>query len=143
MEVDGTVIGHAGEIHPAVLERAGLPARLCAVEIDVDALPLRQSLPSPKVSPFPAVLQDVNVVVAESVPAQAVQDALVEGAGELLESISLFDVFVGDQVGVGNKSLTFALTFRAPDRTLTEDDGSAAKMAAVQHAGDVVGARLR
>ncbi|MGB3696995.1 MAG: phenylalanine--tRNA ligase subunit beta [Gordonia sp. (in: high G+C Gram-positive bacteria)] len=143
VEVDGVVVGHAGELHPAVLERMGLPARLCAVEIDVDALPLRQNLPSPKVSPFPAVLQDVNVVVAETVSAQAVQDALVAGAGDLLESISLFDVFVGDQVGAGNKSLTFALTFRAADRTLTEDDGSAAKMAAVAHAGDVVGARLR
>ncbi|KJR06760.1 phenylalanine--tRNA ligase subunit beta [Gordonia sihwensis] len=143
LEVDGVVVGHAGELHPAVLERTGLPARLCAVEIDVDALPLRQNLPSPKVSPFPAVLQDVNVVVAADVAAQDVQDALVAGAGELLESISLFDVYVGAQVGEGNKSLTFALTFRAADRTLTEDEGTEAKMAAVAHAGEVVGARLR
>ncbi|EGD56007.1 phenylalanine--tRNA ligase subunit beta [Gordonia neofelifaecis] len=143
LEVDGVVVGHAGELHPAVLERTGLPARLCAVEIDVDALPLRQNLPSPQVSAFPAVLQDVNVVVAQDVAAQDVQDALVAGAGELLESIALFDVFVGEQVGEGNKSLTFALTFRASDRTLTEDEGSEAKMAAVAHAGEVVGARLR
>lgn len=143
LEVDGVVVGHAGELHPAVLERAGLPARLCAVEIDIDALPLRQNLPSPKVSSFPAVLQDVNVVVAKTVAAQDVQDALRAGAGDLLESIALFDVFEGEQVGEGNKSLTFALTFRAPDRTLTEDEGSAAKLAAVAHAGEVVGARLR
>ncbi|MBM7367251.1 phenylalanine--tRNA ligase subunit beta [Gordonia hydrophobica] len=143
LEVDGVVVGHAGELHPAVLERAGLPKRLCAVEIDVDALPLRENLPSPKVSPFPAVLQDVNVVVASTVAAQDVQDALVAGAGDLLESIALFDVFAGEQVGEGNKSLTFALTFRAPDRTLTEDEGSEAKLAAVAHAADAVGARLR
>ena len=143
LEVDGVVVGHAGELHPAVLERAGLPSRLCAVEIDVDALPLRENLPSPKVSSYPAVLQDVNVVVADTVEAQDVQDALVAGAGDLLESISLFDVFDGAQVGEGNKSLTFALTFRAGDRTLTEDEGSEAKMAAVAHAGEVVGARLR
>nr|WP_221247474.1 phenylalanine--tRNA ligase subunit beta [Gordonia humi] len=143
LEVDGVTVGHAGELHPAVLERAGLPARLCAVEIDVDALPLTENLPSPTVSPFPAVLQDVNVVVADTVAAQDVQDALVEGAGELLESISLFDVFAGEQVGAGNKSLTFALTFRASDRTLTEDDASAAKLAAVERAAGAVGARLR
>ncbi|MCF8607593.1 phenylalanine--tRNA ligase subunit beta [Gordonia sp. HY442] len=143
LEVDGVTVGHAGELHPAVLERAGLPARLCALEIDVDALPLTESLPSPTVSPFPAVLQDVNVVVSADVAARQVQDALRDGAGELLESISLFDVFTGEQVGEGNKSLTFALTFRAGDRTLTEDDASAAKMAAVERAADAVGARLR
>ncbi|MGB3706815.1 phenylalanine--tRNA ligase subunit beta [Gordonia sp. (in: high G+C Gram-positive bacteria)] len=143
LEVDGTVVGYAGELHPAVLERMGLPARLCAVEINIDALPLQENLASPRVSPFPAVLQDVNVVVAETVAAQDVQDALVAGAGDLLESIALFDVFSGEQVGEGNKSLTFALTFRAADRTLTEDEGSEAKMAAVAHAAEAVGARLR
>ncbi|WP_353109326.1 phenylalanine--tRNA ligase subunit beta [Gordonia sp. (in: high G+C Gram-positive bacteria)] len=143
LEVDGVVVGHAGELHPAVLERSGLPARLCAVEIDVDALPLVQVLPSPKVSPFPAVLQDVNVVVAAEVPAQQVLDALRDGAGELLEAITLFDVFTGEQVGEGNKSLTFALAFRADDRTLTEDDATAAKLSAVARATERVGARLR
>ncbi|MFT4127755.1 MAG: phenylalanine--tRNA ligase subunit beta [Gordonia sp. (in: high G+C Gram-positive bacteria)] len=141
--VDGVVVGHAGELHPAVLERAGLPKRLCAVEIDVDALPLRVPLPSPHVSVFPAVLQDVNVVVAETVPAADVQESLRVGAGELLESIELFDVFTGEQVGAGNKSLTFALRFRADDRTLTEDEASAVKLAAVAAAGERVGARLR
>ncbi|MFC0316598.1 phenylalanine--tRNA ligase subunit beta [Gordonia phosphorivorans] len=143
LEVDGQPVGFAGELHPAVLERAGLPARLCALEIDLDALPLTQVLPSPQVSHYPAVLQDVNVVVADEVPAQQVQDALRVGAGELLESIALFDVFVGEQVGAGNKSLTFALTFRADDRTLTEEDANAAKLAAVDYAGGAVGARLR
>ncbi|WP_132991462.1 phenylalanine--tRNA ligase subunit beta [Gordonia zhaorongruii] len=143
IEVDGVVVGHAGELHPAVLERAGLPKRLCAFEIDVTALPLTQTLPSPQVSPFPAVLQDVNVVVAREVPAKQVHDALAAGAGELLEALTLFDVFTGEQVGEGNKSLTFALTFRAADRTLTEDEASAAKMAAVDRAAEEVGARLR
>ncbi|WP_026919015.1 phenylalanine--tRNA ligase subunit beta [Gordonia shandongensis] len=138
-----TVVGHAGELHPAILERAGLPPRICAVEIDLDALPVRRNLPSPRVSPFPAVLQDVNVVVGAEVPAEDVRRALEEGAGDLLESIALFDVFAGEQVGDGHKSLTFALTFRAPDRTLTEEEANAVKMTAVAHAGDVVGARLR
>ena len=66
-----------------------------------------------------------------------------DGAGELLEAIDLFDVFTGEQVGTGSKSLTFALRFRAADRTLTEDEANEAKLAAVAHAGAQVGARMR
>ena len=95
------------------------------------------------ISVFPAVLQDVAVVVSDEVPAADVEALLREGAGELLDSIELFDVFTGAQVGDGNKSLTFALTFRADDRTLTEDEATEAKLAAVARASEVVGARLR
>ncbi|MCQ4119179.1 phenylalanine--tRNA ligase subunit beta [Rhodococcus tibetensis] len=140
---DGVVVGHAGELHPAVLERAGLPPRTCAVEIDLDALPLVENLPAPKVSPFPAVLQDVAVVVDATVPAGTVQEALRSGGGELLEDIRLFDVFEGEQVGPGRKSLAFALRFRGVDRTLTEDEASAARDAAVAAAAASVGAELR
>ncbi|MFD1812867.1 phenylalanine--tRNA ligase subunit beta [Rhodococcus gannanensis] len=141
--VDGVVVGHAGELHPAVLERAGLPARTCAVEVNLDALPVAESLPAPRVSPFPAVLQDVAVVVDDTVAAASVEAALRGGAGELLEDIRLFDVFTGEQVGAGRKSLAFALRFRATDRTLTEDEASAARDAAVAAAGAAVGATLR
>jgi len=140
---DGAVVGHAGELHPAVLERAGLPARTCAVEIDLDALPVTEILPAPRISPFPAVLQDVAVVVDDSVPAAAVEAALRSGGGELLEDIRLFDVFEGAQVGEGRKSLAFSLRFRGTDRTLTEDEASAARDAAVAAASDAVGAVLR
>ncbi|MCF3938320.1 MULTISPECIES: phenylalanine--tRNA ligase subunit beta [Gordonia] len=143
ISVDGTTVGFAGELHPAVLERAGLPKRLCAVEIDLDAVPIVEQLPAPQVSPFPAVLQDVAVVVDDTVAAADVQAALRDGAGELLEAIDLFDVFTGEQVGTGSKSLTFALRFRAADRTLTEDEANEAKLAAVAHAGAQVGARMR
>ncbi|MGC4964188.1 phenylalanine--tRNA ligase subunit beta [Gordonia sp. DT101] len=143
LSVDGVTVGYAGELHPAVLERAGLPKRLCAVEIDIDAMPLVEHLAAPHVSPFPAVLQDVAVVVADTVSAGDVAAALRVGAGDLLEAIDLFDVFTGEQVGDGSKSLTFALRFRAPDRTLTEDEANEAKLAAVAHAGEQLGARLR
>ena len=126
-----------------MLERAGLPARTCAFELDLDALPMVESLPAPKISPFPAVLQDVAVVVAEEIPAADVEEALRAGGGELLEDIRLFDVFEGAQVGEGRKSLAFALRFRAADRTLTEDEASAARDAAVAAAGTAVGAELR
>lgn len=141
--VGETVVGHAGELHPAVLERAGLPERTTAVELDLDAIPLVENLPAPVISPFPAVLQDVAVVVDAAVPAEAVRAALADGAGELLEAISLFDVFAGAQVGEGRKSMAFSLRFRAGDRTLTEDEASAARDAAVAKASELVGAVLR
>ncbi|WP_067668950.1 phenylalanine--tRNA ligase subunit beta [Nocardia miyunensis] len=141
--VDGEVVGHAGELHPAVLERAGLPPRTCALELDLDALPLRESRPAPRISPFPAVLQDVSVSVERSIPAAALESALRSGAGDLLEDIALFDVYEGAQAGEGRKSLTYALRFRAADRTLTEDEASAARDAAVEAAAASVGAVLR
>lgn len=136
-------VGWAGELHPAVCDRANLPMRTCALELSIDALPLSVKLPAPSLSVFPAVLQDLAVVVDDAVPAAEVAAALREGAGELLESLDLFDVYVGDQVGAGSKSLAFALRFRAADRTLTEDEANAAKLAAVEYAGSAVGARLR
>lgn len=143
MLVGETVVGHAGQLHPAVIERSGLPKDTCAVELNLDAIPVAVALPAPKVSPFPAVFQDLSLVVPAHVPARAVADAVREGAGELLEDLQLFDVFTGPQVGEGRKSLTFALRFRAPDRTLTEDDASAARDAAVRRAAGAVGAELR
>lgn len=141
--VDGVVVGHAGELHPAVLERAGLPSRTCALELDLDSLPLTERLPAPRVSPFPAVLQDVAVVVDQGVAAAEVQASLRSGGGELLEDVRLFDVFEGEQVGDGRKSLAFALRFRASDRTLTEDEASTARDAAVAAAAEAVGAEMR
>jgi phenylalanyl-tRNA synthetase beta chain len=141
--VGETSIGHAGQLHPAVVERAGLPKDTCAIELNLDAMPVVEALPAPRVSPFPAVFQDVSLVVPAQVPAEAVQEAVREGAGDLLEDIALFDIFTGPQIGEDRKSLTFALRFRAPDRTLTEADASAARDAAVRHAAERVGAELR
>lgn len=141
--IDGRVVGHSGQLHPGALERSGLPAGTCAVELDVDALGAGAGLPSPRVSPFPAVFQDVSLVMGEEVPAQGVVDAVRDGAGDLLEDITLFDVYTGPQVGEGRKSLTLALRFRAADRTLTEDEASAARDAGVVAAGQRFGAVLR
>jgi phenylalanyl-tRNA synthetase beta chain len=138
-----TVVGHAGQLHPAVVERAGLPKGTCAVEVDLDAVPIVERFPVPRVSPFPAVFQDVSLIVGDDVPAQRVVDAVRTGAGELLEDVRLFDVYTGPQVGDGRKSLALALRFRAPDRTLTEDEASAARDAAVTAAGEQVGAVQR
>ena len=138
-----TVVGHAGQLHPAVVERSGLPKGTCAVELDLDAIPITETLPAPAVSPFPAVFQDVALIVGEDVAAQSVVDAVRDGAGELLEDVRLFDVYTGPQIGEGRKSLALALRFRAADRTLTEDEASAARDAAVQAAAQRVGAEQR
>ena len=140
---DGVVVGWAGELHPAVLERLHLPPRALALEIDLDAIPVSNALVSPRISPYPPVLQDLAVVVDADVAAEDVRAALEAGAGELLESIAVFDVFTGEQVGEGKKSLTFSLRFRAADRTLTEDEATAARDAALEAATSAVGAQMR
>ena len=137
------VVGHAGELHPAACERLGLPARTCAVELDLTAIGAREVLPAPTISSFPSVNQDVALVVDVAVPAAQVEAALRSGGGELLESARLFDVYTGAQLGDGRKSLAYALTFRADDRTLTEDEASAWRTAAVEAAEKAVGASLR
>jgi len=141
--IDGRVVGYAGQLHPAVLERSGLPRGTCAAELDIDAIPVGAGLPSPRVSPFPAVFQDVSLVVDANVAAQGVVDAMRGGAGDLLEDVALFDVYTGPQIGEGRKSVTLALRFRASDRTLTEDEASAARDAGVAAAGERFGAVLR
>ncbi|MFI7414509.1 phenylalanine--tRNA ligase subunit beta [Streptomyces sp. NPDC049627] len=146
--VDGAerVVGHAGELHPRVLKALGLPARTCAMELDLDALEqVGDGTPqAPSISTFPVATQDVALVVDKPVPAAEVEAALREGAGELLEAIRLFDVYVNDeQLGDGKKSLAYALRFRAGDRTLTVDEASAARDAAVALAGERTGAVLR
>jgi len=143
LRVGDTLVGHAGQLHPAVVERAGLPKGTCALELDLDAVPITETLPAPRVSPFPAVFQDVALVVADDVPARSVVDAVRGGAGDLLEDVRLFDVYTGPQIGQGRKSLALALRFRAPDRTLTEDEASAARDAAVAAAAEAVGAEQR
>ena len=141
--VEDTVVGHAGQLHPAVAERSGLPKGTCAVELNLDAIPIAETLPAPAVSPFPAVFQDVSLIVGQDVAAQSVVDAVRDGAGALLEDVRLFDVYTGPQIGDGRKSLTLALRFRAADRTLTEDEASAARDSAVQTAAERVGAVQR
>lgn len=143
--VGGAELGHAGELHPKVCQAFGLPARSAAAEIDLDLLMrhARDVTPGPDFSTYPLAKEDVALVVADGVTVAEVEQALREGAGELLESIRLFDVYTGDQVPDGHKSLAFALRFRAPDRTLTEEETAAARDAAVALAADRTGAAQR
>ncbi|GGJ86819.1 phenylalanine--tRNA ligase beta subunit [Pilimelia anulata] len=142
--VDGAVVGHAGELHPAALAALDLPPRTAALELNLDALPLPDPVAAPRLSGFPPALIDVALVVDEGVPAADVHAALAAGAGELAEAIRLFDVYRSDdRLGAGRKSLAYTLTFRAPDRTLTAEEAVAARDAAVAAAAARTGAVLR
>jgi phenylalanyl-tRNA synthetase beta chain len=143
--------GHAGELHPRVIASFGVPARTAAMELDMSVIEAAAEalgpVQGPVLSSYPLAVQDVALVVPQSVPAAAVERALTAGAaaaGDVaLESLNLFDVYTGDQAGEGRKSLAYTLRFRAPDRTLTAEEASAARDAAVAEAARQTGAVLR
>jgi phenylalanyl-tRNA synthetase beta chain len=144
--------GHAGELHPRVLQAFKLPARVSAAELDLSVIGAAVAeLPpvqAPVISAYPVATQDVALVVADTVPTARVAAALAAGVagadgGSLLEDVRLFDIYTGEQVAEGHKSLAYRLRFRAPDRTLTDEETTAARDAAVAEAGRQVGAVLR
>jgi phenylalanyl-tRNA synthetase beta chain len=140
-----TLIGYAGELLPAVAAELDLPRVVALLEVDLDALIAAASedvVPHPIVS-FPAATQDLSLVVTDATPAGDVLGAVVQGAGALLEHAQLVDDYRGTGVEPGSKSLTFALRFRAPDRTLTAAEATEAKTAAVALVAERFGAKLR
>lgn len=142
--VGEVVVGHAGELHPKVCAAFGLPARAAAAEVDLDALiRVAGEAQSPTFSTFPVAKEDVALVVDASVRTVDLARTLREGAGDLLESVRLFDVYTGEQAGEGRKSMAFALRFRAPDRTLTAEETAAARERAVALAAERHGAVQR
>jgi len=139
--VDGKAVAHAGEIHPRIIAKYGLPERSVAFAVGLSALPESEIVRPTRVGTMPAAVQDVALIVDQSVTALDVETALRSGAGDLLESISLFDRY--DKIGDGKISLAFTLTFRAADRTLTGAEVSAMREAAVVAAEKATGAVLR
>ncbi|WP_153395287.1 phenylalanine--tRNA ligase subunit beta [Ornithinicoccus halotolerans] len=133
---DGDVVGWAGELHPKVVQALGLPERSVAAELDLEVLIRasdRRVLATP-ISTHPAATSDVALVVSRSVRFADLEASLRAGAGQLLESILLFDVYHGDQLAEDEQSLAFRMTFRAPDRTLRTEEVNAARDAAVARA---------
>lgn len=143
--VGDRIVGYAGELHPAVIQQFSLSAGASAVELNLDAI--LAAMPSPgtiaPLSSYPVAKEDVALVVDSGVAAADVKAALREGAGELLESIHLFDIYAGQQIPEGKKSLAYALRFRARGRTLKDAEAIAARDAAVAKAGQRCGAVLR
>ncbi|GAA1774952.1 phenylalanine--tRNA ligase subunit beta [Agromyces lapidis] len=145
LRVGGRVVGYAGELLPAIAEENDLPRVVAVAELDLDAV-IAAADPAVEASPigtFPAATQDLSVLVDAAVPAAEVAAAVREGAGELLEHLGLVDDYRGQGVPEGSKSLTFALRFRAPDRTLTAAEASEAKLAGAALAAERTGAAIR
>ena len=140
---DERKLGWIGELHPLVARAWDLDGG-AAFEIDFDLLAelAPEVRPYKPISTFPSVNQDIAVVVAEDVPAAQVEEAVRAGGGELLERMSLFDVYRGEQVGEGSKSLALRLEFRSPERTLTDEDVTAERTKIEDVLGEI-GGRLR
>ena len=119
--VEGRQLGYIGELHPSVLAGAKLEGRLVAFEIDVEPVLAAARIPRSQPLPrFPSVERDLAVVVEDTVAAAAVLGVIKESAGDLLEEVRAFDEYRGAQVAEGHKSIAFTLTFRSPERTLTD-----------------------
>ena len=145
LSVGGVEIGYVGEVLPEVSAAADLPGRVYVAELDLDLALSLAGAPdaAASLSGYPAATQDVSLVVGEDVVAGDVAHALAEGAGDLLEAVRLVDVYRGQGLDDGAKSLTFALRFRAPDRTLTAAEATEAKLAGVAVASTRYAAVLR
>ncbi|MBP6042957.1 MAG: phenylalanine--tRNA ligase subunit beta [Rhodoluna sp.] len=145
VSTDGVVVAVAGELDPALAIENDLPRRVAAAEINMSALyaAAPASISAQPIGIMPAATQDLSLVVAREVSALELQNAIVEGAGELLEHISLTDDYRGENVEESKKSLTFALRFRAHDRTLTQVEASQARDSGVANAAEKFGAVIR
>ncbi|MFQ6058376.1 MAG: phenylalanine--tRNA ligase subunit beta [Anaerolineae bacterium] len=144
--VDGRELGVLGEVHPLVRAHFDLPdQRICLLELDLEgllAVAERAHYYQP-ISRFPAVTQDIALVVDEDVPAQRVEDLIVKAGGKLLREVTLFDLYRGAQIPEGKKSLAYALTFQADDRTLTDEEVAELQRRIQRRLEEEIGARLR
>lgn len=141
--LDDKLVGHAGELHPAIIEKLGLPSRTCAMELNVSELPTEYPGQAPTVSSYPAVFQDIALVVDKDIPQQDIVDTLLAAGQPLLDDVQLFDIYESDKLGEGKRSLAFSLTFRSTERTLTEDEASEVRDKAVSAVSEKYGAVLR
>lgn len=145
LEAGGTRLGVIGELHPDVLELFGLPDRVVAFELDLDQLLKVSGRPFVynTLPRFPAVERDLAVLIKQGTPAADVVGAIYSAGGELLRSVSLFDVYRGNQVAEGYQSMAFSLKFYAEDRTLTDAEVAERTTAIAAALTQQFGAELR
>jgi phenylalanyl-tRNA synthetase beta chain len=145
LTAEGVEVGWIGELHPLVLREWELQGTVTAFELDaglLHELTAGRIATYSDVTSFPAVLQDIAVIVPDDVPAARLAEVVRAGAGDLLADLRVFDLYHGEQVGEGNKSLALRLEFRAPDRTLTDEE-VAERRAAIEKELESIGGRLR
>ena len=149
VNVGGSAVGVMGELHPLVREAFDLPEQpVCALEFDLEVL-LAEAIAVGKVrtmqpiSRFPAIVQDVALVVDENLSAEEVRQAILVSGGQLLRDARLFDLYRGEQIAPGKKSLAYSLTYQAEDRTLTDDEVAKVQERIVRRLAQELGAELR
>ena len=142
---DGKILAVMGEIHPDTAENYDIPGRAYAAVVNLPTFfALSQPMATVKsIARFPAVTRDIALVMEEKQQVGPLMDALKNGCGSMLEDIRMFDVFRGIQIGAGNKSVAFSLTFRAADHTLTEEEITRLNNKALKIAKDQFNAVLR
>ena len=147
LKVADEPLGVLGQLHPAVVEAFDMPGNAAVLAAELDLERLMTHVPDAfRVRPvprFPAVRQDIALVVDEDIPADRVQAAIREAGGRLLADARLFDVYRGEQIGPGKKSLAYTLTFQADDRTLTDKEVAKQQARIVRALEEKLGARLR
>ncbi|MCR4407591.1 MAG: phenylalanine--tRNA ligase subunit beta [Anaerolineae bacterium] len=146
LTVNGVEVGVMGEVHPLVCEAFGMAGRrVCLLEFDLEVL-LEQRGPTRFMQPisrFPAVIQDLAVLVDEDVPASRVEETIKAAGSSLLRNVLLFDLYRGEQIPAGKKSLAYSLTYQADDRTLTDEEVARVQARIVRRLEQELGARLR
>jgi len=138
-------LGIFGELHPLVRENYDFTAPVMAADFDLEAIlaALPVGYPVQPVSEFPPVLEDIAVIVDETVPAARVEEVIRQGGGKMLVSLRLFDVFRGEQIGASKKSLAYALTYQSSERTLTDQDATQIRQRIIKRLDQELGAKLR
>jgi phenylalanyl-tRNA synthetase beta chain len=145
VKVGARSVGVFGELHPLIKQKYEFgDAPVIVAEFDLDAL--REATPSYEITPvpeFPPVYEDIAVIVDESVEAARVESLIRQTGGKTVAGIRLFDVYRGEQIGAGKKSLAYSLTYQAPDKTLTDAEAAAIRNKIVKRLEQEAGAKLR
>lgn len=146
IELDGTQVGVLGEMHPLVREANELPDRRFALaELDIGPIvaAVSETYEVETVPRYPAVVEDIAVTVEEETPAAEVAAVIRDAGGELLRSIELFDVYEGEPLPAGHKSLAYRLNYQALDRTLTDNEAEAMRTRIVDALEEQLDASIR
>jgi phenylalanyl-tRNA synthetase beta chain len=141
----GTPLGVFGELHPAVQANYDFVSPVLAADFDLEAIlaSIPAGFDSRPVPEFPPVLEDIAVIVDESLPADRVETLIRQTGGKMLADVRLFDVFRGEQIGAGKKSLAYSLTYQSFDKTLTDADAAQVRNKIVKRLEQEFGAKLR
>jgi phenylalanyl-tRNA synthetase beta chain len=144
--LDDQPVGMIGELHPSIHQRFEIPdTPLLGAEVDLETVlaGIPDRFPIQPVPAFPPVLEDLAVIVDEGLPAAQVEELIRQEGGRTVTGVRLFDLYRGEQIGRGKKSLAYSLTYQNPERTLTDKEVAAVRQRIIRRLDEQLGARLR